>query len=236
MAAPSVVGLDIGSMSIRAAEAGRTKDGPVLSNFGYAPVPPGVVQGGVIIDEAIITALLKELWATGKFRTKRVVLGVTNPQVVVREMAVNNLPRAEMRQALPFQVRDALPLPVEKSLLDFCPLEPPGTKETVRGLLVAAPKDAVLTAVKATERAGLHVERVDLASFALRARRRPGWTSRSRRSSTSAAGRPPWSCTRTACRRSCGPSPAAAPRSPRPWPRGSTSRSTRPSTSSAASA
>src|SRR6185437_7793512 len=163
MAAPSVVGLDIGSMSIRAAEAGRTKDGPVLSNFGYAPVPAGVVQSGVITDEAIITALLKELWATGKFRSKRVVLGVTNPQVVVREMAVNNLPRAEMRQALPFQVRDALPLPVEKSLLDFCPLEQPGTNETVRGLLVAAPKDAV----QATERAGLHVERVDLASFAL---------------------------------------------------------------------
>jgi len=167
MAAPSLVGLDIGSMSIRAAEAGRTKDGPVLSNFGYAPVPPGVVQSGVITDEAIITALLKELWTAGKFRSKRVVLGVTNPQVVVREMAVSNLPRGEMRQALPFQVRDALPLPVEKSLLDFCPLEPPGTRETVRGLLVAAPKDAVLTAVHATERAGLHVERVDLASFAL---------------------------------------------------------------------
>jgi type IV pilus assembly protein PilM len=167
MAAPSLVGLDIGSMSIRAAEAGRTKDGPVLTNFGYAPVPPGVVQAGVITDEAIITALLKELWTTGKFRSKRVVLGVTNPQVVVREMTLNNLPRGEMRQALPFQVRDALPLPVEKSLLDFCPLEPPGTHETVRGLLVAAPKDAVLTAVHATERAGLHVERVDLASFAL---------------------------------------------------------------------
>jgi type IV pilus assembly protein PilM len=167
MAAPSLVGLDIGTMSIRAAELGRTKDGPVISNFSFAPVPAGVVNSGVIADEAVITALLKWLWSAGKFHSRRVVLGITNPQVVVREMAVNNLPRRELRRSLPFQVRDSLPLPVEKSLLDFCPLEDPGTNETVRGLLIAAPKDAVLSAVQATEHAGLHVERVDLASFAL---------------------------------------------------------------------
>jgi type IV pilus assembly protein PilM len=167
MAAPTLIGLDIGTMSIRAAETGRTKDGPVLANFGHAPLPPGVVQGGVITDDKIVTAVLKELWSASKFRGRRVVLGVTNSQVVVREMAVTNLPQHELRRALPFQVRDALPLPPEKSLLDFCPLEEPGTNETVRGLLIAAPKDAVAGAVNATEKAGLHVERVDLASFAL---------------------------------------------------------------------
>jgi type IV pilus assembly protein PilM len=64
-------------------------------------------------------------------------------------------------------VRDALPLPVERSVLDFHPLEDPGDAETVRGLLIAAPKDAVLAAVEAVEHAGLRVTRVDLASFAL---------------------------------------------------------------------
>lgn len=37
----------------------------------------------------------------------------------------------------------------------------------MRGLLIAAPKEAVLTAVQTIEQAGLHVARVDLASFAL---------------------------------------------------------------------
>jgi type IV pilus assembly protein PilM len=72
-----------------------------------------------------------------------------------------------MRASLPYQVRDMLPLPMENSLLDFHPLEDPGTAKEVRGLLIAAPKDAVAAAVGATERAGLHVSRVDLASFAL---------------------------------------------------------------------
>lgn len=167
MAAVNLIGLDIGAMSIRAVETGRGKDGPVITSFGQVPLAAGVVQGGVIQDEKAVTAALKQLWATSKFRGRDVVLGVTNAQVVVREMSVPNMPERELRKALPFQVRDALPLGVERSLLDFYPLEDPGTNEKVRGLLIAAPKDAVLTAVRAVELAGLHVARVDLASFAL---------------------------------------------------------------------
>jgi len=110
---------------------------------------------------------------------------VTNPQLVVREMSVSNLPAKEMHQSLPFQVRDMLPLAVERSLLDFHPLEEPGDSPTVRGLLIAMPKDAVLEAVTAVENAGLHVE----GSTSPRSRccgPPPGWTPRSRRSSTSA--------------------------------------------------
>ncbi len=167
MGAVTLVGLDIGSMSIRAVETTRGKDGPSITNFGRASLPKGAVQGGVIQDAAAVTSALKQLWVAARLRGKRVVLGVTNPQVVVRPMQVANLPARELRRSLPFQVRDALPLPVERSLLDFYRLEDPGTNETVRGLLIAAPKEAVLTAVHAIERAGLHVDRVDLASFAL---------------------------------------------------------------------
>jgi type IV pilus assembly protein PilM len=167
MAARAPIGLDIGSMSIRAVETSRGKNGPAITNLGHAPLPRGAVQGGVVQDDKAVTAALKQLWATTKFRSREVVLGVANPQIVVREMSVSNLPDREMRRSLPFQVGDALPLPVERSVLDFCPLENPGGNKTVRGLLIAAPKDAVLTAVHAIERAGLHVARVDLASFAL---------------------------------------------------------------------
>jgi type IV pilus assembly protein PilM len=167
MATNTPVGLDIGSMSIRALETSRHKDGSVITNFGQTPLPAGTVQGGMIQDEQAVTNALRYLWTNIRFRSREVVLGVTNPQVVIRQMSVTNLPARELRKALPFQVRDALPLPVERSLLDFYPLEDAGGNETIRGLLIAAPKDAVLTAVRAIEKAGLHVAKVDLASFAL---------------------------------------------------------------------
>jgi len=167
MAGATLVGLDIGSVSIRAVETARGKDGPIAAASGHITLPAGAAHGGVVQDDKMVTAALKQLWSSAKFRSRQVVLGVANPQVVVREMTLPNLPDRELRKALPFQVREVLPLPVEESVLDFLPLEDPGRNETVTGLLVAAPKEAVLVAVRAIERAGLHVARVDLASFAL---------------------------------------------------------------------
>lgn len=166
MPAVNLIGLDIGTTSIRAAETSNSKDGPIISNFGHILLGPGVVQGGAVQDETAVTVALRQLWSTARFRSRKVALGVTHQQVVVRETTVANLPAKEMRKALPFQVRDALPLPPEKSLIDFYPLaEPDG--DTVRGLLIAAPKEPVLAAIRAIEAAKLRVVRVDLSSFAL---------------------------------------------------------------------
>src|SRR5436305_8279193 len=167
MAAPKTqIGLDIGTMSIRAVETTRGKDGPVVTNFGEAMLLEGAVQGGVIQNPDMVTAALRHLWAEARMGSRDVVLGVANPQVVVREMSVANLPRKELRRSLPFQVRDMLPLAVDRSLLDFYPLGGADERHMLRGLLIAAPKEPVLTAIRAVEQAGLRVVRVDLASLA----------------------------------------------------------------------
>jgi type IV pilus assembly protein PilM len=162
----TLVGLDIGSTSIRAVEASLSKDRPVINNFGQAILPAGAVVGGVLKDDRAVTSALRQLWASHAFATKQVVLGVTHQQVVVREIDVANLPPKELRQALPFLVRDVLPLPADQALLDFYPLDKQPKGESVHGLLIAAPKDPVIVTVRAVEAAGLHVAHVDLSCFA----------------------------------------------------------------------
>jgi type IV pilus assembly protein PilM len=166
MPASTVVGLDIGSTSIRAVEALLAKERPVVSHFGQSLLPPGAVVGGVVKDDRAVTAALRHLWTAHDFGTRNVVLGVTHQQVIVREIDVPNLPAKELKQALPFLVREVLPLPVDQALLDFYPLEAVGKAETVHGLLIAAPKEAVIDTVRAVEAANLHVVDVDLACFA----------------------------------------------------------------------
>ncbi|MDI6105319.1 type IV pilus assembly protein PilM [Actinoplanes sp. NEAU-A12] len=167
MAGATPIGLDIGSSSIRAVEVRRNKDDYTLVNFGQMPLEAGTVVAGVVQNPGAVTNAVKQLWAACRFGSKKVTLAVTNPQLVVREASVANLPASQMRQALPFQVKEQLPLAVERSLLDFYPLEQPGDNPTVRGLLIAMPKDAVLTLVQAVQKAGLKVKGVDLASFAM---------------------------------------------------------------------
>ena len=160
------IGLDVGSTSVRAVEATRTKDRPVISNFGQVALPPGAMVAGAVKDEKAVTSAVRQLWAAQNFKSKNVILGVSHQQVVVRDVEVSNLPAKEMAQALPFQVRDVLPMPLEDAVLDFYPLEDPGSNDTVVGLLVAAPKRAVLDLVNAVEAAGVFVSDVDLSCFA----------------------------------------------------------------------
>lgn len=173
MPATTIVGLDIGSSSIRAVEATVAKDRPTVTRFGHSALPAGAVVGGLVKDDKAVSSALRELWAEQEFGTRNVLLGVTHPQVVVREVDVANLPPKELRQALPYLVKDALPLPVEEATLDFYPLEDAGAdgedgkRDTVHGLVIAAPKDAVIRTVKAVEQAGLHVAQVDLSCFAV---------------------------------------------------------------------
>jgi type IV pilus assembly protein PilM len=164
--APTLVGLDIGSTSIRAVEAALTKDRPVINQFGQAVLPAGAVTAGVVKDPGAVTTALRQLWSSHSFATKDVALGVTHQQVVVREIDVAHLPPKEFRQALPFLVRDVLPLPLDQAVIDFYPLDSEPRGDTVHGLLVAAPKDPVLDTVRAVENAGLHVRHVDLSCFA----------------------------------------------------------------------
>jgi type IV pilus assembly protein PilM len=115
-----------------------------------------------------VTRALKTLWDVNKFECRTVILGVSNQQVVVRDLTLPNLPPDQMAKALPFQARDVVPIPLDQALLDFAPLGAPDpASDTVSGLLVAAPRQPVSYAVQAVEGAGLKVARVDLASFAL---------------------------------------------------------------------
>jgi type IV pilus assembly protein PilM len=95
-----------------------------------------------------------------------VILGVANPQVVVRPLQIPNLNAQQRAQALPFQAREIIALPLDEVILDFAQVgdADPGTG-MVAGLLIATPRGPVLTAVEAVEKAGLRVARVDLSSF-----------------------------------------------------------------------
>jgi type IV pilus assembly protein PilM len=166
------IGLDIGATSVRAAILSPgTSDGRpsvTVHGLGLRELPVGTVVNGVIMDAGVVTAALKQLWQDNRFECRNVILGISNQQVVVRDMQMPNLSREQHVKALPFQAREIVALPMDQALLDFTPLgEPDPATDMISGLLVATPKQPVLTAVHAVERAGLKVARVDLSAFAL---------------------------------------------------------------------
>ncbi len=173
--AVSAIGLDIGTTCVRAVEVdtasgGSSKgSGGALMRYAELPLPSGAVGDGEIHEVATVASVLKRLWGKGRFSTRQVISGVGSQRVVVREMDLPSLPMAQLRQSLPFQVGEMLPMAADEALLDFYPTaEIDGDNgKLLRGIMVAASKTTVQNQVMAIESAGLRPVMVDLNAFAL---------------------------------------------------------------------
>ena len=170
MAGRTAIGLDIGTSGVRAAELSLGKAQVTLEKFGQVALPDGAVRDGEVLDVGAVAAAIKQLWAHTRFSGKKVVVGVANQKVVVRQVDIPWMPADELKRSLAFQVQDFVPMPVEHAVLDFHPLEEltgEGGSRMVRGLLVAASRDMVNNALAAVQKAGLSPMMVDLTSFAV---------------------------------------------------------------------
>ncbi len=168
--ASSVVGIDIGDDAVRAVEVsdpGKAK--PTLVRHHEVRLPAGAVSRGEVLEPNTVGTALKRLWSVGKFHTKDVVLGMGNHRVLARDLTVPKMSIKRIRESLPFQVQDMLPVPVADALLDFYPVsESIGENgPEVHGLLIAAVKEVVANNVKAVQLAGLNPVEVDLIPFAI---------------------------------------------------------------------
>ena len=166
----SIVGVDIGTESIRAVEVSNARTArPMVMRYHEVPLPDGAVKSGEVVETNTVAAVIKQLWSTGGFKSRDVVLGVGNPKVLVRDLTVPRLSRKDIRAALPFQVQDILPVPVAEALLDFYPVAESETDAgpVVSGLLVAAVKESISANVAAVQLAGLTPVGMDIIPFAL---------------------------------------------------------------------
>ncbi|AMM19777.1 pilus assembly protein PilM [Frondihabitans sp. PAMC 28766] len=166
----SIVGVDIGAASLRAVEiANPTSARPTLVRFGEVPLPAGSVSRGEVVEPQAVAAALKTLWSQAGFKSKEVVLGMGNQRVLARDLTVAKASKARIKESLPFQVQDMLPVPVADALLDFYPVSESIGEHgpVINGLLIAAVKDAVLGNVRASKLAGLNAVGVDLIPFAV---------------------------------------------------------------------
>jgi type IV pilus assembly protein PilM len=163
------IGLDVGGTAVRAAEVVPGGDPPGLVRAAQVPLPPGTVQNGEVRDGAAVSQAIRELWQRGSFRGKQVTMGVGNQRVVVREVTVPSLPPKELRQSLPFQVQELIPIPVDDAVLDYDvleELEEDGAR-MVRLLVVGAQRDTINQLIQTALDAKLEPVGVDLVPFAL---------------------------------------------------------------------
>lgn len=172
-----LIGLDVGTNAVTVAEV-APGDPPTLRAFGQVALPTGAMRDGEVVDGEAVAEAIRRLRDEVGLRKAPVRVGVASPRVIVRQVEMPEMTRAELAGALEFQAAELIPIPMDEAVLDFAILDsyqPPGGSDTVmRVLLAAAQRSAIERLTDAVKAAGFSVESVDLVPLALiRALARP---------------------------------------------------------------
>ena len=160
------VGLDLDGAFLAAVQAG----GDGVTQAASTELPPGVISDGEVTDVDALTDTLKEFFKTHNL-PKRVRLGVSNQQIVVRHLELPRIEDAKERSAaVRFQAAEAIAMPLDEVVLDYQVIGETVTPEGAakhRMIVVAAREAMIARVVDAVRAAGLKPEGIDLNAFAL---------------------------------------------------------------------
>jgi type IV pilus assembly protein PilM len=163
-----LVGLDIGSKTIKAAEVVEGKKGYTLSKFGMTDVAPGLIEDGAIKDPEAVADTLKSLFKSYNIKNGSVALSIGGYSVIVKKISVPTATEDQLQDTIHFEAEQYIPFDINDVNLDFQILgENENNPNQMNVLLVAAKKEMVNDYVSLVELAGLEPKIIDVDAFAL---------------------------------------------------------------------
>jgi len=160
-----VVGLDIGSSSIKAVELKSTKAGYELVSFGMEALAPDTVVDGAIMDAPQVANAISKIFDAQRIKTKNVATSVSGHSVIVKRVPLPLMNEDELYDRIPSEASQHIPFDIADVNLSYQLLESMDSQMDV--LLVAVKKDKILNHTNVLAQAGKTPVVVDIDAFAL---------------------------------------------------------------------
>jgi type IV pilus assembly protein PilM len=163
-----IIGLDIGSSSIKLVELRETKNGFRLQSLALSLLPPEAIVDGALMDSVTIIDAIKDLINQSKTKTKNAVTSVSGHSVIVKKITLPFMTEAELEESIQWESERYIPFDINDVNIDFqilgSDVENP---EVMDVILVAAKKDVINDYVSVIMEAGLNPLIMDVDAFAL---------------------------------------------------------------------
>ena len=164
----SLVGIDIGSSSIKVVEFERTPAGDLrLARFVREPILPEAIVDSEIIDRQAVVEAIQNLFEEHQIHTRQVATAVSGRAVIVKKIWMDRLEEDDAREAILWEAEQHIPYDINDVTLDFQILRSEPGEKQMEVLLVAAKKDMVHQHADILREAGLEPEIIDVDAFAV---------------------------------------------------------------------
>ncbi len=163
-----LIGLDIGSRTIKIAEVVDKKTTQIFKSFHTINIEPGLIEEGTVKNPEAVSKAIRELYAKAKLKEKNVAISIGGYSVIVKKINVQNMTDDELQETIHFEAEQYIPFDISDVNLDFQILGESGHNPNMMNvLLVAAKKEMINEYINLVQMTGLNLCVIDVDAFAL---------------------------------------------------------------------
>ncbi len=161
----NLVGLDIGSSSVKAVELGKKGANLQLLNLGFENLQTDTIVDGQIMELNNVSNVIAHIFSEHQIRTNRVVAGVSGHSVIVKNIVLPQMSSEELQESFSWHAEEHIPFDIADVNLDY---ELTGkSSETLHVLMAACKSDKIANVKQAIQLAGKQPVIIDVDAFAL---------------------------------------------------------------------
>ncbi len=164
----NLVGLDIGSKTLKVAELSKEDRGYRLVNFGIKNINAGLIEEDGIRNSDAVAQSIKELYKETNIKESNVAISVGGFSVIVKTITVNKMSDDELQGSIAHEAEQYIPFDINDVNLDYQIIdENRHESDQSDVLLVAAKKDLIEDYLNVLKIAELNPCIIDVDAFAL---------------------------------------------------------------------
>ena len=165
MGKKNLVGLDIGSSSVKAVELNKRAAGLELVNLGYENLQVDTIVDGQIMELNNVSNVISSIFSEHQIRTTRVAAGVSGHSVIVKNIVLPQMSQEELQESFSWHAEEHIPFDIADVNLDYQLTG--NSSESLPVLMAACKSDKIANVKQAIQLAGKNPVIIDVDAFAL---------------------------------------------------------------------
>src|SRR5712691_828297 len=165
MGKKNLVGLDIGSSSVKAVELQRKGNSLQLVNLGFENLQADTIVDGQIMELNNVSNVISSIFTEHKIKTTRVAAGVSGHSVIVKNIVVPQMSEEELHESFSWHAEEHIPFDIADVNLDYHVTG--NSSDALHVLMAACKSDKIANVRQAIQLSGKQPVVIDVDAFAL---------------------------------------------------------------------
>ncbi|HSE24670.1 MAG TPA: type IV pilus assembly protein PilM [Pyrinomonadaceae bacterium] len=165
MGKKNLVGLDIGSSSVKAVELAKKGSALQLLNLGFENLQTDTIVDGQIMELNNVSNVISNIFSEHQIKTNRVAAGVSGHSVIVKNIVLPSMSEEELQESFSWHAEEHIPFDIADVNLDYELTNK--SSESLHVLMAACKSDKIANVKQAIQLAGKQPIIIDVDAFAL---------------------------------------------------------------------